>query len=289
MDIRNRLQHLSQALRYYIMLMVSQIIGEIIVLLSCGGADIDQNLPDAVISEQVLRILDSHVYLTIIATYLFMALWIWWKHFRKKDPIVLTVSIDGKAAKGVRTSRADMFWAMVAGIGAGVWMHMLNTVMPFELSPFEKFVSQGVEGPVNADGLVIQVLALIVISPIIGEIIFRGLIFSRMRILMHPVAAVFCQALMFASFFGSDAETIMYFALGMILGFIVLKSDSIKAAVVMHMSFNWTGMMAGGFFGEIAASPEASKAVIIIAAAVFILGGYMLFRDCIGSFSNKNN
>ena len=89
--------------------------------------------------------------------------------------------------------------------------------------------------------------------------------------------------------FGSDAETIMYFALGMILGFIVLKFDSIKAAVVMHMSFNWTGMMAGGFFGEIAASPEASKAVIIIAAAVFILGGYMLFSDCIGSFSNKNN
>ncbi|MBQ1271548.1 MAG: CPBP family intramembrane metalloprotease [Clostridia bacterium] len=285
MDIRNRLQHLSQALRYYIMLMVSQITGEIIVLLSCGGPEIDTSLPDSVISEQVMNILDSHAYLIISATYLFMALWLWWKHFRKKDPIVFTVSMGEKKNK---TDRTDMFWAAVTGLGAGVWMHMINTVIPFRLTPFETFVSQGLEKAANVDGLLVQVMALIIIAPIIGEVVFRGLIFSRMRILMNPVAAVFCQALMFASFSGSDAAAVMFFALGMILGFVVLKSDSIKAAVVMHMSFNWTGMMAESFFGDIAASPEESKVVIVIAGAVFMLGGYMLFRDCIGSFSNKN-
>lgn len=91
---------------------------------------------------------------------------------------------------------------------------------------------------------VITVIATVLVAPIVEEVIFRGLILSRLRRAMPGWLAVLVSALVFGVCHGQAVWIAYAFVLGVIFGFIALRSKSIWPSLAAHFLFNGIGQLA---------------------------------------------
>ncbi|SHE78234.1 hypothetical protein SAMN05444274_102382 [Mariniphaga anaerophila] len=73
-----------------------------------------------------------------------------------------------------------------------------------------------------------------VIAPIIEELIFRGLILHGLRKNYHGITAVIVSALLFSLFHLNPWQMPATFVLGLLLGWLVLRTKSILLAILGH-------------------------------------------------------
>lgn len=103
-----------------------------------------------------------------------------------------------------------------------------------------------------AEGLdqtgVIAFLAAAIVAPIVEEVIFRGLILTRLNRVMSGWLAVAVAAAIFGLCHGQFIWFCYAFVLGLIFGYITRSTVSILPAMLMHLVFNATNelmMLAG--------------------------------------------
>ena len=73
-----------------------------------------------------------------------------------------------------------------------------------------------------------------VIAPIVEELIFRGLILQGLRRNYNAVVSVFISALLFALFHLNPWQFPATFILGLLLGWIVLRTHSLILSILGH-------------------------------------------------------
>ena len=86
-----------------------------------------------------------------------------------------------------------------------------------------------------------EVIAIMIIAPIVEEVIFRGLILSRLRKAVPIVWAVTISSLLFGISHGQIIWIIYTFILGIILSIVVVKTKSLIAGILLHILFNIFG------------------------------------------------
>lgn len=79
---------------------------------------------------------------------------------------------------------------------------------------------------------------VVVIAPIIEELIFRGLILNGLRKNYPAITAVFISALLFSLFHLNPWQMPATFVLGLLLGWIVLRTRNILLAILGHAMNN---------------------------------------------------
>jgi membrane protease YdiL (CAAX protease family) len=89
----------------------------------------------------------------------------------------------------------------------------------------------------NGWWLVINLFVLAVIPAICEEVIYRGVILNGFR-KFGKINAVLLSALFFALAHGSAVQFIYQFILGIVLGFILIKTGSIVASMIVHFLNN---------------------------------------------------
>jgi uncharacterized protein len=82
------------------------------------------------------------------------------------------------------------------------------------------------------------ILRIVIIAPIVEELIFRGVIMSGFSRIYHPVFAIFFSALLFALFHLNPWQFPAAFALGLILGWIRMRTGSVLACIAGHATHN---------------------------------------------------
>ena len=82
------------------------------------------------------------------------------------------------------------------------------------------------------------ILRIVIIAPIVEELIFRGVIMSGFSRIYHPVFAIFFSALLFALFHLNPWQFPATFALGLILGWIRIRTGSVLACIAGHAIHN---------------------------------------------------
>ena len=82
------------------------------------------------------------------------------------------------------------------------------------------------------------ILRIVVIAPIVEEVIFRGVIMSGLSRNYHPAWAIFFSALLFALFHLNPWQFAATFALGLILGWIRIRTGSVLACIAGHATHN---------------------------------------------------
>ncbi|MCR4672378.1 MAG: CPBP family intramembrane metalloprotease [Lachnospiraceae bacterium] len=116
-------------------------------------------------------------------------------------------------------------------------------------------------------------LSVGIIVPICEEIIYRGLVYVRLRDVMRPAWAMIISALMFAIAHGNLPQGIFAFGLGLLLAFSYERYGTLAAPCLGHISANIlssTGsLMADDPMPGFAISVAA--AVIAMAAGVIII------------------
>ncbi len=79
---------------------------------------------------------------------------------------------------------------------------------------------------------------VVVIAPVIEELIFRGLILNGLRKNYSAITAVFISALLFSLFHLNPWQMPATFVLGLLLGWIVLRTRNILLAIIGHAMNN---------------------------------------------------
>lgn len=91
----------------------------------------------------------------------------------------------------------------------------------------------------------IPFLATVIVAPVVEEVVFRGLILSRLERAMPGWYAIAVSAVVFGWCHGELVWFCYAFMLGMVFGYITHATGSILPAMVMHLVFNGAGELLG--------------------------------------------
>lgn len=94
-----------------------------------------------------------------------------------------------------------------------------------------------------------KVLFMVILAPVIEEYIFRKQLIDRMHIYGEKLAVV-TSALMFGLFHGNLSQLFYAFALGLVFGYVYLKTGKLRYSIGLHMLINFIGSVVGPFFLE---------------------------------------
>lgn len=85
----------------------------------------------------------------------------------------------------------------------------------------------------------VQIISLVILVPICEELVFRGLIFKRLRENSTFRRAAFHSAFVFGLIHMNLVQMLYGFAMGMVFAYVYEKYGSIKAPILAHMGANF--------------------------------------------------
>lgn len=108
----------------------------------------------------------------------------------------------------------------------------------FDLAKLEVWLLRQISGQIGAGGPALIVLWIGVLTPIIEEIFFRGLLLTALSERVPIWVAIVGQALLFAAVHIDFIRLPYLIALGLILGYLVKRTSSLLPAVLLHIVVN---------------------------------------------------
>lgn len=99
------------------------------------------------------------------------------------------------------------------------------------------------------DSILLKTLFMVILAPVIEEFVFRKQLIDRMHIYGEKLAVV-TSALMFGLFHGNLSQLFYAFALGLVFGYVYLKTGKLRYSIGLHMFINFLGGVIGPLFLE---------------------------------------
>lgn len=212
------------------------------------------NMEDA--ANHIASVAGSSVYLMIlIASVLTIAVLVIMFTIRKKDILNETQT--------QKFSLKFIAPVVLIGLAVQVLLSALVNALPIAenfIESFSKYV-----GMMTSEINVISILTIGVLVPITEEVIFRGLIFSRLRRGMPVFAALILQAVFFSILHTGIVWMLQAFIMGLIFGLIAHRFASILPAILVHMAINISGVLLSVL------APDWGKAAYYIVLAVSVV------------------
>lgn len=130
---------------------------------------------------------------------------------------------------------------------------------------------------------VLMTIATVLIAPLVEEIIFRGLVLSRLRRVIPGWLAVLISALAFGVCHGQIVWICYAFVIGLLFGLMALRSNSIWPSFLAHLLFN-----ALGHFSAFLPETDTAALIFLGALALFsVIAMPIAHRGMTDLFSQK--
>lgn len=122
----------------------------------------------------------------------------------------------------------------LGGVFQGAVM-LLSKILPPEIVESQNAHSSAI----LSGGVVLAVLYTVFIAPLCEEIVFRGLMITSLEGSMKKIFAVLITSLLFSIVHLPSVIALGYtLLLGLVLGFVYIKTKSLIPCILMHMAFN---------------------------------------------------
>lgn len=161
----------------------------------------------------------------------FFALFCFFNKFRKKRAFVCA-KIDFKI--GWKNTLIIIALSIIVLFGFNYFINLLSYLM--QLCGYNPDASLPLPLD-NVGWLFINLFILALVPAICEELIYRGIIMNGLR-KFGNITAIFLSAAIFAVAHGSAMQTIYQFILGVVLGYIVVKTGSLVASMLFHFLNN---------------------------------------------------
>ena len=136
-----------------------------------------------------------------------------------------------------------MLGPVCAGFGLTIPAIYLISFLPLPAAWQESY-SESI-GALQSGNVLLMEAATVLAAPLVEEVIFRGLVYTRMKRVMPVWVAALLSAVIFGAVHGTLLHQIYVIPMGLILCLFLEKYNSLWAAVLMHMSFNLGGTVVG--------------------------------------------
>jgi len=120
---------------------------------------------------------------------------------------------------------------------------------------------------------IMEVLCIGIITPILEEIVFRGLIYTRLRRAMPVLAAQILSALIFGAAHMNWMQFVYASLIGFLMALLFEKYQSIIPSMLFHIAFNCFS-----YFSPLITSDILAYSLFFISIAIFLFGMYFIFR-----------
>ena len=99
-----------------------------------------------------------------------------------------------------------------------------------------EFVDKLLNGPIGI--AFIFLFAIVVISPLLEEIVFRKLLWRLSLVIFSPKTTLFVISFLFVAIHGEIAYAIALLPISFFLGWLRMKTGSVKPSIVAHIANN---------------------------------------------------
>lgn len=132
------------------------------------------------------------------------------------------------------------YFIVILGILASAGISKAVTIFPIDniIGSYEN-----VRTEFASNALIWQILALVLAGPCMEELIFRGLVYKRIKRYTKSMSGVYISALLFGVYHFNLVQGIYGFVLGILLCYVYEKYETILAPVLLHVSANLTALV----------------------------------------------
>ena len=178
------------------------------------------------------KILEQSMTMTLISGIL--ALLTYWIMFLiRKKKFAQEVKLRKIPVKGILA-------VLLMGITFNIVISTLLATIPFPDAWMETY--QQNSSVLTGGNEVISFLATVFMAPVLEEVVFRGLIYDRLKKGMPAVVAAIISSLAFGLMHGTIIWMMYAFVLGVVLVIVFERFHSLFANMLLHFGFNLTGM-----------------------------------------------
>lgn len=199
-------------------------------------------------------------------------------------PFILLFKVNGyrisSLVKFKKPKKSDVLPYFFLGLGVCYFSNFAVSVAGgiFESFGFDYDVS-GVENPSGVLGFMLTFISIAVVPPLVEEFACRGFILSSLRKYGDSVA-ILVSALLFGIMHGNFEQIPFAFIVGLVLGFITVKTNSIWVAVAVHAANNGISVVLDYIITATNEEIANVFAVIFLTACVlFIFVGMLLLKN----------
>lgn len=157
-------------------------------------------------------------------------------------PFVIYQARVGIPAKAAYPLRRPRVWLVVCAtlilLGICTIASFSSDVLDALLQSVGLYASQSNAAlPSDTFGIVLYIVLYVVLSPLVEELLFRGLIMQSLRRFGDGVALL-CSSVLFALVHPNILMLPYAFLTGLVIGYFVLRSGSVVTGIVMHLANN---------------------------------------------------
>lgn len=129
----------------------------------------------------------------------------------------------------------DILFTVIVAFASSLGLNILLTLTGFaDSAQTYREVADSQYGVAFVVGLILYGL----ISPLAEEVVFRGVIFNRMRRLYGPVLAIVASALFFGAFHGNMVQGVYGGCMGILMAYLYERSGRFAVPFYFHMAAN---------------------------------------------------
>lgn len=257
------------------------IIGDVIFLFAkniLSSQEVDKDATIEFIMNSDFKQPMNQAYMTLIQYLIYILVFgIWYYKAFCKDANIFGNNDFNSIANYVKNKLLTIksIFIIIAGYMAQLFVDgILTLVQPHFQNTFDNY-GKMVDSITGAKSSFVMIFAVILVAPIGEELLFRGLIQSYGLKNFAPVLAIGLQGLIFGLYHGNIIQGIYAFFMGVVLGFVAYKLESIIPAILLHVSINASLLLVPEIFYE---GTGRTIATTIVTGAIFVVMIWLVVR-----------
>ena len=177
---------------------------------------------------------------------------------------------NGRIERRGQIKAMDFIMAIVGGAGVSI---ALNIVIALTNMAGKDTAFVEVSDLITSNPLIVTIICAGILIPIVEEILFRGLIFNRIKHQYNFLAGLLISSLLFGIYHGNIVQGIYATLLGIFLGFAYHKTKSILIPVFIHMG----GNTFVSIYAKLGENEENIGILVVTVAISIIFNRYNIF------------
>lgn len=201
----------------------------------------------------------------------FIVFGIWYKKQNKgREVRHLTQVVHGRTIGNI------VFLGIGLQLFTSLFMQVIYRIAPNALNEYADLVETVGIGQANA----VSLLATVVLAPIVEEIMFRGV---TMRLARKAGAgflvANLIQAVAFGIYHFNLVQGIYATVLGLVLGYVAYRYDSIYPSILMHLVYNFAATILNALAEFLPDTIVTMVVMVIVMAGTTVIGIWFMKTD----------
>ena len=219
------------------------------------------------------RLINSTLYVTLIGD---LTAAIILHLFYRKDQMHRKEGFSGTGKAFVWAPPVIWFSVIILAIATGQFLNDL--INGLHLNDLFTGYSEVSEQAFSGQPVGLMILVVGIIGPICEELMFRGIVFHRLKDWVKPQAAIAISALLFGIYHGNVVQFFYATCMGVMLAIIYDKTGTLWISIVAHIAANLWSLFGSSFWSSLwQRIPAGMLCSIMIEILLCVIPTYWLF------------